>query len=39
MQETKKKIEAYLATRPYMNLATVKSDGAPAAHTVGYSNE
>ena len=39
MEEIKKKIEAYLATRPYMNLATIKSDGAPAAHTVGYAND
>ncbi len=39
MEEVKKKIVAYLATRPYMNLATIKPDGSPAAHTVGYAND
>ena len=38
MEEIKQKIENYLASRPYLQLATVKPNGAPLAHTLGFAN-
>jgi nitroimidazol reductase NimA-like FMN-containing flavoprotein (pyridoxamine 5'-phosphate oxidase superfamily) len=38
-KDLKDKISDYLATHPYLNLATVCPDGTPLAHTVGYASE
>lgn len=37
--DVKKKISEYLASHPYLNLATVSPDGTPLAHTVGYASD
>lgn len=36
--ESKKKIEEYLAKCPLINLGTVSPDGKPMVHTVGYAS-
>ena len=38
-KDTKKKIEEYLLSHYYVRLATLKSDGNPVVHTVGYASE
>ena len=35
----KQKISDYLASHPYINLATVSPDGTPVAHTVGFASD
>ncbi len=37
--DVSKKISNYLASHPYLNLATVGDNGSPIAHTVGYASE
>jgi len=38
-REIKKKIEAYLLSHYYVRMATLKPDGNPVVHTVGYASE
>ena len=39
MDTIKTKIAAYLASHPYLRLATVTGDSTPQVHTVGYVSE
>jgi len=39
MSDVKNKISDFLASHPYLNLATVSPDGTPLVHTVGYASE
>ena len=38
-RDVKKKIEEYLLSHYYVRLATLKPDGNPVVHTVGYASE
>ena len=38
-RDIKKKIEKYLLSHYYVRLATLKPDGNPVVHTVGYASE
>ena len=38
-RDIKKKIEEYLSSHYYVRLATLKPDGKPVVHTVGYASE
>ena len=38
-RDVKKKMEEYLLSHYYVRLATLKSDGNPVVHTVGYASE
>jgi nitroimidazol reductase NimA-like FMN-containing flavoprotein (pyridoxamine 5'-phosphate oxidase superfamily) len=38
-KDAKKKIEEYLLSHYYVRLATLKADGNPLVHTVGYASE